>query len=210
MRIRVTFAKTDEMRFTSHLDLHRTWERTFRRARLPLSYSQGFNPHPRINLASALPLGFTGEGEIVDAWLEEVMPLPEMEEALARAVPPGIRIRQVEEVDLRRPALQTELEASLYEILLPELLSDLDERLGQLLSAETLPRERRGKVYDLRPLIQELVRLTDDPQSRPRLLARLCARESATGRPEEILLALGIVPERARVHRQRLLFREAG
>ena len=59
------------MRFTGHLDLHRAWERTFRRAGLPLAYSQGFNPHPRLNLASALPLGFTSEGEVIDVWLEQ-------------------------------------------------------------------------------------------------------------------------------------------
>jgi radical SAM-linked protein len=72
MRLRITFAKTEAMRFTGHLDLHRTWERCFRRARLPLAYTQGFNPHPRLNLAAALPLGFTSQGEMIDAWLEQV------------------------------------------------------------------------------------------------------------------------------------------
>ena len=59
MRIRVTFAKTEPMRFTSHLDLFRAWERTFRRAGLPILFSQGYNPRPRMQLAAALPLGFT-------------------------------------------------------------------------------------------------------------------------------------------------------
>ncbi len=58
-RLRLTFAKTAAMRYTGHLDLHTTWERTLRRARLPLAYSQGFHPQPKIQLASALPLGFT-------------------------------------------------------------------------------------------------------------------------------------------------------
>ena len=71
MRIRVTFSKTYHMRYTSHLDVHRTWERTLRRARLPLAYSQGFNPRPKINLAAALPLGFTSDCEIVEFWLDE-------------------------------------------------------------------------------------------------------------------------------------------
>lgn len=78
MRLRLTFAKTDAMRFTGNLDLHRTWERTIRRAGLPLAYSQGFHPQPRLNLASALPLGFTSQFEMVDVWLENEMPLEQI------------------------------------------------------------------------------------------------------------------------------------
>jgi radical SAM-linked protein len=70
MRIQITFSKTGAMRFTGHLDLHRAWERTFRRAALPLAYSQGYNPRPKMNLASALPLGFTSECEVIDVRLE--------------------------------------------------------------------------------------------------------------------------------------------
>ncbi len=96
IRLRITFAKTPAMRFTGHLDLHRAWERTFRRAGLPLAYSEGFNPHPRLNLASALPLGFTGQGEVIDAWLEQDLPLPEIQAALQRALPPGFQVAQIE------------------------------------------------------------------------------------------------------------------
>ena len=82
-RLRLTFAKTEAMRFTGHLDLHHTWERTFRRAGLPLAYSQGFNPHPRLNLASALPLGFTSECEVIDVWLEQEMEPEQVDGGLA-------------------------------------------------------------------------------------------------------------------------------
>src|SRR5512136_1095840 len=114
IRLRITFAKTPAMRFTGHLDLHTAWERTFRRAGLPLAYSEGFNPHPRLNLASALPLGFTGEAEVIDAWLEQDLPLSDIQTALHRALPPGLKIAHIEIVDLRLPALQTELLASEY------------------------------------------------------------------------------------------------
>ena len=70
-RIRISFSKTEAMRFTGHLDLILTWERTFRRADLPLSYSEGFNPRPVINLAAPLPLGFISTAEIGDFWLSE-------------------------------------------------------------------------------------------------------------------------------------------
>src|SRR5512139_3345190 len=99
MRIRIIFSKTDAMRFTGHLDLHRTWERLVRRAGLPLAYTQGYSPHPRINLASALPLGFTSDCEVVDIWLEVEMPSGEVRLALTQAAPPGISILDVTPVD---------------------------------------------------------------------------------------------------------------
>src|SRR5512145_2496762 len=106
MRIRITFAKTTAMRYTGHLDLYRTWERTMRRARLPLAYTQGFRPHPRINLASALPLGFTGEREVVDIWLEQELPVDHIVEALQDASPPGLQVLEVESLDAKAPTLQ--------------------------------------------------------------------------------------------------------
>jgi radical SAM-linked protein len=207
MRLRITFAKTEAMRFTSHLDLHRTWERTFRRAELPLAYSQGYTPHPRLNLACALPLGFTSEGEVIDAWLEEQAPIPEIRAALERASPPGMRVLAIEEADEREAALQTELEAAEFVITLAEPLPDLERGCQALLQAQSLPRQRRGKAYDLRPLIHDLQPAPDDDQGRQRLTIRLSAREGATGRPEEVIAALGAAAEGARVHRTRLIFR---
>jgi len=99
MRLRIHFAKTEAMRYTGHLDLHRAWERTFRRAMLPLAYSQGFRPHPRINLGCALPLGFTSQDEVVDIWLEQSNPIQEIESALQSAIPPGIQL-QVEQTGI--------------------------------------------------------------------------------------------------------------
>ena len=205
MRYRVTFAKTAAMRYTSHLDLHRTWERTVRRARLPLAYSQGFNPHPKLNLASALPLGFTGEQELIDIWLEQDVPTGEVQAALEKAAPPGIQIHRVERLDESTPTLQKVLTASEFMITFLTPQPDLDERVAALLQAGSLPREKRGKAYDLRPLVYELRRIEDDEEGRPRLLTRLAAREGATGRPEEVIAALGAAPEDTRVHRTQIL-----
>src|SRR4030067_2785252 len=105
MRLRITFAKTEAMRYTGHLDLHRTWERTLRRAKLPLAYSQGFKPHPRIVLASALPLGCTSQHEIVDVWLERQESLSVIAARLSRAAPPGLRVLEVSEVAPNLPSL---------------------------------------------------------------------------------------------------------
>jgi radical SAM-linked protein len=205
-RLRLTFAKTEAMRFTGHLDLHHTWERTFRRARLPLAYSQGFNPHPRLNLASALPLGFTSECEVIDVWLEQEMAPKQVSAALEQALPPGLRLLNIQVIDPHRPAVQSELEASEYSLTLLENCPDLEARCRSVLAATSLPRLRRGKDYDLRPLILALEPQLPDAGGCQRLFLRLAAREGATGRPEEVMAELGIQPEDARTHRTRLVF----
>jgi radical SAM-linked protein len=199
MRIRVTFSKTDHMRYTSHLDVHRTWERTLRRARLPLAYSQGFNPRAKINLAAALPLGFTSDCEMVEFWLESDHSLSELESSLREAAPPGIEIQSVEEVDPQTPKIPNLVDSAEYHATLLEPIPDLAGRVSDLLDAEVLERERRGKTYDLRSLIEDLQ--AKDAQN---LELRLAARSGATGRPEEVLLTLGIDPVIARVQRKAL------
>ncbi len=208
MRIRITFSKTPAMRYTGHLDLHRAWERTFRRAGLPLAYSQGFHPQPRINLACALPLGFTSECEIVDAWLDSDLSLGEIETDLAGAVPPGICVHNLTEVDAHAPTLQTQVQAAEYQVTLLDAIPDLDERLAKVLAATTIPRARRGKPYDLRPLIEAIQLLPDESGGLKCLQMRLAAREAATGRPEEVLAELDIGIEAARVHRVQLFMQD--
>jgi radical SAM-linked protein len=207
MRIRIHFAKTEAMRFTSHLDLHRTWERTLRRARLPLSYSQGFKPHPRIVLASALPLGFTSQDEVVDIWLEERLPLAGIVSDLRSAAPPGLQILNCNEVEFSDPALPTQVVASEFLITFSDSVYDLDRKVDALIKAPNLPRTWRDKPYDLRPLILDLQLLPADGDSKQKILAILVAQEGATGRPEEIVRALGKYPDKVHIHRIRIVFR---
>jgi radical SAM-linked protein len=207
MRLRITFAKQGALRYTGQLDLHRIWERTARRADLPLAYSGGFHPQPKIQIAAALPLGFASRCEVVDLRLEHDVPLDGLAAQIQPVVPPGLQILGVAQVDEREPPLQTLVESAEYEV---TLLNELDrevlaQRLTALTDADSLPRERRGKGYDLRPLIQELKICSSDPLI---LCMRLKAREAATGRPDEILAELGIALEDARVERTRLIFKE--
>lgn len=207
-RVRIEYAKTEAMRFTGHLDLYKTWERTLRRAGLPLAYSQGFNPRPKLNLSSALPLGFTSQAETIDIWFEEAVALTQVESDLRRAAPPGIQIRRVTEVELHAPALQTQVTAAEFEATLLDPAPELEERVHQILDADTLPRIRRQKEYDLRPLIEQLHTLPKDEEGNLRVFMRLTAQEGATGRPDEVLDALGIPPEAARIHRTKILYTE--
>ena len=204
MRIRITFAKQGALRYTGHLDLHRLWERAARRAELPLAYSQGFHPQPKMNIAAALPLGFSSRCEIIDMRLEREIPLDGLREKLQETLPTGIQVSSIEAVDDKLPTLQTLVASAEYEVTLTEAIdrSDLEARIDSLMATESIVRERRGKTYDLRPLIEEL-QLADGTK----IFMRLAAREGATGRPEEVLDMLGITFEGTHVERTHLFFK---
>ena len=210
MRLRLTFAKQGALRYTGHLDLHHIWERAARRADLPLAYSRGFHPQPKLNLAAALPLGFSSRCEVMEMRLDAEIPLEGLKERIQAAVPSGLQILDVESVDEKLPALQTLVEEAEYEVLLtnPLAIPDLAERLSLMLDASTLPRERRGKAYDMRPLIEQ-VDVSTTPAGEVRLHMRLSARPSATARPEEVLDQLGIPSDTTRIERTRLIFSDS-
>lgn len=211
MRIRLTFAKQGPLRYTGHLDLHKLWERAARRAGLPLAYSQGFHPQPKMNIAAALPLGFSSRCEVLDMRLKEEIPLEGLCERLQETLPTGIRVSSVEQVEESLPALQTQVASAEYEVTLREAMdrTELECRIDSVLGSESLPRERRGKGYDLRPLIEELSLL---PNPFPggegmKIFMRLSAREGATGRPEEVLDELGLPFEKTRIERTKIIFK---
>ena len=203
MRIRITFIKQGALRYTGHLDLHKLWERAARRAELPLAYSQGFHPQPKMNMAAALPLGFSSRCEVMDIRLERDISLDDLPTRLNGTLPSGLQVVSVQQVDEREPALQTQVAAAEYEVTLTDDVSrsELERRIESVTESKAIPRERRGKIYDLRPLIEELRLLSDD-----RIFMRLAAREGATGRPEEVLDVLGIAFEGTRIERTRLIF----
>ncbi len=203
MRIRITFTKQGALRYTGHLDLHKLWERAARRAELPLAYSQGFHPQPKMNMAAALPLGFSSRCEVMDMKLEHDISLSELATRLNATLPAGLQVVEVEHVEERAPALQTQVISAEYEVTLTESRggSALKEIIDSVMDSPSLPRERRGKTYDLRPLIEAINLMRDD-----KIFMRLAAREGATGRPEEVLDVLGIAFEETRIERTRLIF----
>jgi radical SAM-linked protein len=213
MRIRITFAKQGPLRYTGHLDLHRLWERAARRAQLPLAYSQGFHPQPKMNIAAALPLGFSSRCEVMDMKLEHEIQLEGIREKLQQTLPAGIQVLNVESADEREPALQTQVASAEYQVTLTGSVdaSELKRKIDSVMESESIIRERRGKTYDLRPLIEGLS-LTPSPfpggeGQGVRVFMRLAAREGATGRPEEVLDTLGIAFEETRIERTDLIFR---
>jgi radical SAM-linked protein len=202
---RIEFAKTEAMRYTGHLDLQRAWERLLRRAGIPIAYSSGFHPHPRIQIGAALPLGAVGGNELLDIETSRTCDPEETARALNGAAPPGMRIVKVEALAEGAPGLEKIILAGDYsaepvEGAWPE---DLPQRIEQLLASPSLPRERRGKTYDLRPRI---LSLTLDGNI---LRMRLSLTAEATGRPDEVLAALGAEDVVTDVKREKIVIRDA-
>lgn len=204
-RLRIQFSKIGQTRYIGHLDLARTLERAFNRATLPVSYTQGFNKRPRMQLAAALPLGFTSECELVDIWLQEVVDPAAAQTQIAARMAPGIVIQSVVEIPLSEPPLQNRTADAVYVVTLLDPIDEIDlaQRVADLLAASTLPRARRDKTYDLRPLIHELT-IGKNSDGRTELTMRLALLPSQTGRPDEVALALGLDPLALRIHRTRI------
>jgi len=210
-RFRIVFSKLGDARYAGHLDLHKSWERTLRRAGTPLVYSQGFHPQPKIQLASALPLGFTSSAEVADIWLREEWDAQELKNRVSDKLPPGIEVQRVEQIVRKEKSLQSQLRAAEYQVRVEcEAEISLAERVGSLLAQAELPRERRGKEYNLRPLIEHLEVDASNGEADFHLSMRLTAREGATGRPEEVLSALGLDECHTQVHRSKLIFIDNG
>jgi radical SAM-linked protein len=208
MRIQITFSKQGALRYTGHLDLHKLWERAARRAELPLAYSQGFHPQPKMNIAAALPLGFSSRCEVLDMKLERDIPLDGLSDTLQATLPSGIRVLSITQVDDRAPALQTQVVSAEYEVTLTEPVdgSDLKRKVDSVMDSESILRTRRGKQYDLRPLIESLTSVASPEGRGEKIIMKLSAKEGATGRPEEVLDMLGIAFEGTRIERTRLNF----
>lgn len=211
-RLRITFAKGDEIKYISHLDLMRLWERALSRAKVPLVYSKGYNPRPKLALAAPLAVGFTSQGEVMDIFLRRRISPYNFAKQVAPQLPPGLEILSVEEVYLALPSLQSEVRYSEYEVVVSsqDSLPKMQERVGRVLSAESLPwkRDRKGEVkeFDLRPLVDAL-RLEGRQGSDYVLRMRLQTDSQATGRPDEVLEAMGLAGAVKSIQRTRLIFR---
>jgi radical SAM-linked protein len=214
-RRRVTFAKDGPLRWIAHLDLMRTWERTIRRAALPLSYTQGFSPHPRIALAAPLPVGVSGARELIDLWLEEEISTSDVAKRLTAAMPPGLSVSAVEQVSEQLPSMQSCIEAARYEIQFDRDVLEIDAvamAIDELLARETLEwEEQRGEKkrrYDIRATILDLAaRASADGATV--LSMHLSLLEGRTGRPAQVLVALGVEAEPLEIVRASIELSEA-
>ena len=132
LRVRITFTKEGALRYLGHLDVVRLWERALRRAKLPLAYTLGFTPHPRLIVAAPLALGVTSEAELMDVYLREALP-PETLAARAGAqLPEGCRVVAADALPVEGPAVSALTRWAAYTVLASagETAAPADRRMG--------------------------------------------------------------------------------
>lgn len=162
MKLRMQITKDRDIRFISHLEYVRTIERAIRRAKLPAAYSEGFNPHMKFALASALGVGVVSYTEFVEIELYEDVDVKAAAEALDKALPRGIRVLMADHVDTHHAALMAQAAGAAYRVTLP-FKDDIQEAVAKYNEAETLmfkkaaPKTKVGfKEVDVKFFIPEL------------------------------------------------------
>lgn len=209
-RLRLTFSRGDELKYISHLDLMRLWQRALRRADIPLVYSYGFSPHPRLSLAAPLAVGVRSSAELVDIFLERRVSPHFFIKTVSKQLPHGIDISEVVDVGLGLPSLQSQVRSAEYSVTIETDKSqqEIEAALNSLLARDTLPwqhaRDKEIRRYDLRALIEDLW-LIDQHPPECALGMRLRCDNAGTGRPEQVASAIGFANPPKSIHRTKLV-----
>jgi radical SAM-linked protein len=161
MKIRIRFAKLGRVRWTSHRDVARMWERALRRARLPVAYTEGFSPRPKLSFGLALPTGCESSAEYLDVALSEMVDHAELTTTFSSLLPDGVDVLAAQVLPAGMGSLQEEVTSCRWEIDVPQMGPDaLTEVIARVLGAETLSvtRERKGRPVtdDMRPSVLAL------------------------------------------------------
>ncbi|MGH9122501.1 MAG: TIGR03936 family radical SAM-associated protein [Acidimicrobiales bacterium] len=198
MKVRLRFSKLGKIRWTSHRDVARMWERAFRRLALPLAYTAGFSHRPKVSFGLALSTGHESLAEYLDIDLEGdaplEWPLAELPERLSGALPDGLNATAAVEIDPGTPSLQELVTSCDWAFSLDPAVPDLRHRVETLLSASTAVVKRRRKgaeVWeDIRPSVLDLHLIGVPPASSPRLQAELACQPRSI-RAADVVAALG-------------------
>ena len=195
-RLRIRFTRGHEIKYISHLDSMRLWERALTRAGIRIAYSEGFSPHPRLSLAAPLAVGVTGESELLDVYTADTVSPHWFTEAVNSQLPVGISIHGVQQVGAILPSLQSQVRQAEYRIEMdredgPE---DIESAIASLLLSKSLPwyheRDTGKREYDLRELIDD-TKLESSTDKRCTITMVLRCGSNGSGRPEQVTLALG-------------------
>ncbi|HEX7365098.1 MAG TPA: TIGR03936 family radical SAM-associated protein [Dehalococcoidia bacterium] len=209
-RLRLKFSRGEELKFLSHLDLMRLWERALRRAGIPLAYSEGFTPHPQIALAAPLLVGVTSEAELMDISLSRWISPQSFTAKIEKHLPRGITLIEVWPVGVNVPSLQSQVKFVDYkvEVVTEKAPGDVEAELASFLSKKELPwhhhRDTGDRYYDLRALVDSLS-LIDCRNAVCVLDMRLRCDEKGAGRPEQVTKALGFIKRPKSIHRTNIV-----
>ena len=148
-RIRFQFSKGTEVKYTSHLDLISVFTRAFRRADIPIAYSLGFSPHPKISFSSALPVGTTSEAEFADIELDKSVEVEDFVSRVNAQLPFGVMILRAQEISLRAESLMAQTGFASYLVRIPEsdcqITNDLEKKIQSIMSSDQIIVGRRQK-----------------------------------------------------------------
>ncbi len=209
-RLRLKFSRGEELKFLSHLDLMRLWERALRRAGMPLVYSEGFTPHPHIALAAPLLVGVTSEAELMDISLSRWVSPQSFKAWIEEQLPRGIILLDVWPVGLNVPSLQSQVKFVDYkvEVETEKATGEVEAELESFLSKKELAwhhhRDTGERYYNLRALVESL-RLIDCRNTICTLDMRLRCDEKGAGRPEQVTKALGFTKHPRYIHRTNIV-----
>ncbi|UCB43579.1 MAG: DUF2344 domain-containing protein [Dehalococcoidales bacterium] len=209
-RLRIRFSRSEELKFISHLDIIRLWERALRRARISLAYSEGFSPHPRISLAAPLSVGITSDVELMDIVLTGQVSPHWFTSAVNQRLPSGMRVLEVYPIAPGIPSLQSQVRFAEYEVDIEtdHGTEEIEAAISGLLSLERLPwyhmRDTGRRSYDLRALIDDIW-LTGWNGLHCTIGMKLRCDNSGSGRPEQVATALGFNEYPVSIRRIRLI-----
>ncbi|MDP9238728.1 MAG: TIGR03936 family radical SAM-associated protein [Chloroflexota bacterium] len=230
-RLRVTFARGEDLKYITHLDLMRFWERALRRAGLPVAHSEGFSPHAQLSLAAPLPVGTTSDGELMDVFMAEAISPRRFIDEASPQLPPALSIAGVEEVGMTLPALQADVRFAEYLVDVPlicpdggigptsniqhpnsnpehgESVASMRSAVEAFLAANSVPwqhmRDDAVRSYDIRAQV-ERIEVAEGEDGAITLAMRLKNDNTGSGRPEQMVAALGLGTPR-RIHRTKLI-----
>ncbi|HTY81557.1 MAG TPA: TIGR03936 family radical SAM-associated protein [Dehalococcoidales bacterium] len=211
-RLRIRFTRGEEIKYISHLDLLRLWQRALARAGIAIAYSEGFSPHPRMSLAAPLALGVTGESELLDIYLAKWSSPHTFTAAMERQLPIGLKIEQVFNIAPTMPSLQSQVTSAEYRVSIAteKTQTEVESAINALLDKETLPwqhqRDTGTRHYDLRALIEDIW-LESWRSGSCEIMMRLRCDSAGSGRPEQVIAAMGFEKYPESIHRVRLILR---
>ncbi|HZZ48968.1 MAG TPA: TIGR03936 family radical SAM-associated protein [Pseudonocardia sp.] len=213
-RVRVRFAKRGRLRFASHRDVARSFERAVRRARLPIAHSHGFNPHPRLSWAGAAPTGTASEAEYVELGLTEEMDPAVLVTALDAALPVGLDVLAAMVTIPGGPSLADLINATHWSIRLPGLApAEVEAAVQALLERDAMEVSRATKSgtkqVDVRAAVVSLrvddpgtdqagthaARVNEATGERCAILTAVVRQTTPAVRPDDVLGALRIVAD---------------
>lgn len=190
-RLRIRYAKRGRLRFTSHRDFSRAFERAVFRAKVPMAYSSGFNPHPRISYAGAAPTGSASEAEYLEIGLAEIVDPASIHTLLAESLPDGLDI--VEVVESTGGSLSDQLQASHWQLDLAVDLQPATSAVAQFLASDEVEVERMTKkglrTFDCRGAVRSM---TASPIDRGTRLDVVLVHGVPSVRPDDVLTGLGV------------------